>query len=218
MLKIDARGLPPIPWGRPSQHAVGEWVATLGMEELPLALGVVSVPPRRIPPIGGQLGVRIVGESEAKIEEVAPNSPAQSAGLKPNDVIVQINGKPVRNEAELRATLGQYKPGTPVKLVVKRGDKRLEIGATLGTIRNAGTQRRDAQNLGGAGVSRRYDDFPRVLQHDTVVAPNDCGGPLVDIDGHCVGVNIARALRVASYALPSRVVQETVEKLREGER
>ena len=152
----------------PRSTSVGEWVATLGMEELPLALGVLSVPPRRIAPLRGQLGVQIVGDSEAKIGEIARNSPAQSAGLKTNDAILQINGKLVHNQSELLAALGEYRPGAKVKLVVKRGDKRLDVAATLGTIRNAATERRDLQNLGGPGVSRRHDDFPRVLQHDTV--------------------------------------------------
>ena len=53
-----------------------------------------------------------------------------------------------------------------------------------------------------------------MIPHDLAIAPTDCGGPLVDIEGRCLGVNIARALRVASYALPPSAVQETVEKLR----
>ena len=33
----------------------------------------------------------------------------------------------------------------------------------------------------GVGVSKRSDDFPMVIQHDTVLRPVDCGGPVVDL-------------------------------------
>ena len=42
----------------------------------------------------------------------------------------------------------------------------------------------------------------------------DCGGPLVDLDGAAVGLNIARAGRTESYALPADVVIAAVKTLR----
>ena len=55
-------------------------------------------------------------------------------------------------------------------------------------------------------LSSRRSDFPAVIQHDSILQAKYCGGPLVDLDGNVVGVNIARASRVATYALPSSVV------------
>jgi len=40
-----------------------------------------------------------------------------------------------------------------------------------------------------------------------------CGGPLMNLDGKAVGLNIARAGRVASYALPSSVVLPAIARL-----
>jgi S1-C subfamily serine protease len=34
-----------------------------------------------------------------------------------------------------------------------------------------------------------------------------CGGPLVNLDGQAIGLNIARASRVTTYALPAALVQ-----------
>ena len=48
-----------------------------------------------------------------------------------------------------------------------------------------------------------------ILQHDSVLKPSECGGPLVDLDGKVVGINIARAGRTETYAIPSEVVQVT---------
>ena len=72
------------------------------------------------------------------------------------------------------------------------------------------------EDIGGR-LSKRRTGFPLALQHDTVLQPNQCGGPLVDLDGQVVGINIARASRVASYALPAAVVKPVLEKLKSGE-
>ena len=62
-------------------------------------------------------------------------------------------------------------------------------------------------------VSARSTGFSNVFSHDTVLEPQDCGGPLVNLDGKVVGINIARAGRVSSYALPSQTVKPIVDSL-----
>ena len=54
-----------------------------------------------------------------------------------------------------------------------------------------------------------------MIQHDSILAPAQCGGPICDLDGKVVGLNIARAGRVESFALPAAVVRESVKKLLE---
>ena len=39
------------------------------------------------------------------------------------------------------------------------------------------------------------------------------GGPLVDLDGHIIGINIARAGRISSYALPASDIQQILDRL-----
>ena len=58
----------------------------------------------------------------------------------------------------------------------------------------------------GGGISNRHNDFPAVLQHDSVLRPADCGGPLVDLSGKVVGVNIARGGRTETYCVPSEAL------------
>ena len=74
--------------------------------------------------------------------------------------------------------------------------------------------RGDFQNALGSELSKRRSGFPTVLQHDTVVRPADCGGPLLDLDGRALGVNISRAGRTESYAIPSEVVASLVRELK----
>ncbi|NPB09252.1 MAG: DegQ family serine endoprotease, partial [Thermodesulfobacteria bacterium] len=68
----------------------------------------------------------------ALVTEVAEGSPAEKAGLKSGDVIVEYNGKPVHNVAELRTMVALTPPGTKVKLVVIRQGKRKELEVTIG--------------------------------------------------------------------------------------
>ena len=60
----------------------------------------------------------------AKIGEVMKDKPAARAGLKVNDVIVAINGKPVGKWDDFAGVVGDSK-GQPVDLVVKRGGQSL---------------------------------------------------------------------------------------------
>ena len=56
MLKIDALHLPIIRWNT-KRPTVGQWLATAGMGDDPLGIGIVSVPRRVIPPVGGVMGI-----------------------------------------------------------------------------------------------------------------------------------------------------------------
>ena len=65
-------------------------------------------------------------------------------------------------------------------------------------------------------MNDRSSDFPAVFQHDTVLQPNQSGGPLVDLDGHVIGINIARAGRTESYALPADLILPLIEPMKSG--
>ena len=59
----------------------------------------------------------------APIDTVAPDTPADKVGLKPGDNIVEADGKPVLNQAQLLHVLRPKYEGETVSLKVKRGDK-----------------------------------------------------------------------------------------------
>ena len=65
-------------------------------------------------------------------------------------------------------------------------------------------------NMLGGPLRARRAGFSSAIQHDTVLSPRDCGGPVVDLDGRVVALNIARAGRVDSYAIPASVVERLV--------
>ncbi len=217
LLKIPAEGLPAVSWSQDAPPAVGSWLATPGLESIPLSIGVVSVSPRVIPRRMPALGV-IIEESDAGpvVREVLPHSGAAKAGLKPNDVITQLDGVPVKTRQSVVQTIRGRRTGDSVQVHVQRGDQSLTLAVELLDMMEIANGETFQEEIGGR-LSKRRTGFSLALQHDTVLQPNQCGGPVVDLDGKVVGINIARANRVASYALPTNVVRPILEKLKSGE-
>jgi serine protease Do len=67
----------------------------------------------------------------ALIGDVTANSPAQKAGLEKGDIILDIDGKPVNNSAELRMHVSLMAPGTKVNVKVFRGGAEKTLPLTL---------------------------------------------------------------------------------------
>ena len=63
---------------------------------------------------------------------VEPNSPADKAGIKPNDIILEINGEKITADNPLNIILKKYTPNTAVNIKVLRGTKELNFNVTLG--------------------------------------------------------------------------------------
>jgi serine protease Do len=224
LLKVEARGLTPVRWWESSSAPVGNWVASPGTGKRPVGVGVVSVAARTMPVAKspwdsdslpkGYLGVGLEPvKGGARISQVLPGTAAHKAGLKVNDTILAIAGKTIADANAVMSTLQGFKPRDVIAVRVKRGDGELELKVTLG---KRPPDREDFQNRLGSKLSKRRRGFPKILQHDTVLKPGDCGGPLVDLDGNVIGINIARAGRTESYAVPSEAVLPLLKKLSAG--
>jgi serine protease Do len=217
VLKIDATDLPTIAWSEETPP-VGSWLVTPGIENNPVAIGVLSVSPRKVAAPPGALGIKLADvESPARIEEVMPDSAAEKAGLEAGDVIRQVNGKATGGRQSLVEAIRTYQPGDKVDLVIERNGEERKLSAILGTMAqfSHGEDRAEFQNSLGGQLSERRAGFGVVIQHDSILKPSECGGPIVDLDGKAIGLNIARAGRVESYALTASVVREAVKKLLE---
>ncbi len=214
MLKIDAKGLPAVAWEM-EKPQVGDWVATSGASDVPASVGVVGVLPRGVVAPRGILGIGLEqGDGGALVREVMPNSGASKAGMKVGDTVLSVNGKIAKTHEELIAIVARYAPGDTLTLVVRRDGKEITVKATLGSRPTDG--RSNLQNMMGGPLSGRRSNFAEIIQHDSVLRPNQCGGPLVNLDGKVVGINIARAGRVESYAIPAAVITTLIADLQSG--
>jgi serine protease Do len=225
MLKVEATGLTPVTWDDARAATVGRWAASVGTGPEPVALGVIGVaarpfkagdqPPKTLNSNSGFLGIGLEeAEGGARVKSIFPDSPAAKAGLKLEDIITQVNKKKVVDSESLINAVGRYKPGTEVTLKVTRGKEKLEVKATL--ARRPKGLFGNPQELMGSALSDRRGGFPSILQHDGVLAPKDCGGPLVDLEGKAVGINIARAGRTETYAIPAEAVRPLLGDLMGG--
>jgi len=216
VLKIQARDLPTVQFGKPSEIEPGQWVAAIGAPfgfENSVTVGVVSATARALGPqsslvpfiqtdvavnpgnsggplfslrgevIGinsqiysasggyqgvsfaipidvalnvkqqlietghvtrGKIGVAIQDVSAqlaqsfqldrprgALVSAVEPDGPAAKAGIKPGDVVVSMNGKPIETSTELPSLIANMKPGSEVTLGLWRnGSKDPSVAST----------------------------------------------------------------------------------------
>ena len=225
MLKIDAKKLPAVQWSDTKNATVGKWVASVGTSEDPVAVGVISVakrpfklgdqPLKTINTNAAYLGVGLApGMGGAKVTVVNPKTPAEKAGLKTNDIVYEAAGREIGDDQTLIATIQQLKPGDEVLLKVKRGDENLELKAKLAPLPKE--MLGNPQETMGTKLSVRRGGFPTILQHDSGVRPEQCGGPLVDLDGKIIGINVSRAGRTETYAIPAEDVKGILADLMAG--
>ncbi len=98
----------------------------------------------------GWLGVRIQTITEelaeglglkspegALVAEVTPGGPAEKAGIKPRDVIIEFNGQRVRKMRELPRIVAETPVGREVVVKVIRDGRELELKVTLGRLEEA---------------------------------------------------------------------------------
>jgi serine protease Do len=94
----------------------------------------------------------LTGAQGAIVNSVTPASPADKAGLKPEDLVLSVDGRKIENNGDLSRYIASKAPGTTVRLEILRGKSRQELNVTLGTFQDqpeeAGAGESDASRLG----------------------------------------------------------------------
>ena len=214
LLRVPDRNLETIQWAESMLPQRGNWVATTDTRSIPVAVGVVSAGIMTVAPKKVVLGVSladVVGGEGALVGNVLRGTGAELAGLRAGDKIRAINGQRIANRQTAEELLRSCRAGQSIQLAIVRGEQVLETRAQMMDLAN---ELHDETEMEVNGlVSARSNGFKEVFLHDTVLLPSQCGGPLVDLNGRVVGINIARAGRVTSYALPASTVRPEVERM-----
>lgn len=219
LMRINAKNLPAIQWTDGELPKRGSIVATPSLTQSPIAIGVVSETDRKIKN-DGILGIVMINNRSGgspRITRVVKGSAAEKAGLHEDDLILQIDEKVVEDQKAAAQQIGTHLPGQPIRLLIQRDDKQLELKATLGRLSDIDRENADFEGYLGGELSHRRSGFAAVIQHDTFLLPSHCGGPVVDLNGNVVGINIARAERIASYAIPADAAKAAIQTLLDSE-
>ena len=216
LLHVDAKNLTPIAWAA-GPAAPGSLVAATGPAEGPAMIGVISDVQQAMPGPGrrneqhGWLGINLKPEGEGpQVQTVSPESAAEKAGLKNGDQIKRVDGEDVRSADELIEKLSGMPPNKRVTLVVERQRQGTGVGSNPGPLARppaAGQLGRRPVQRSPLGICRRHSARSGDRAHGLRRSAGRSRRPLP-------GREHRPRLRVTSYALPSSVVQETVEKIR----
>ena len=206
LLKVDAKDLDVAQFDEEFPIEVGHWVLSPSMEKGLAGLGVISVPPLSIPKERAIVGI-LLEERDGKlyVGDVVPDMPAAKAGLKKGERIVKVNGAFVYTADQCTNEFKKFDIGNKITMEIESEGKTRTVEIELTASMH---HKPNEMN----GMSKRRSGYDRVIQHDSVIRPEECGGPLVNLDGKVIGINIARAGRVETYALPIKPVLEFARK------
>lgn len=216
LIHVDADGLVVAPWSD-EPIEVGSLVAVSDETGRPFASGVVSVALRVL--LEEQQAVLGVypepGTRGIVVRNVERGSAAILAGLRPGDEILKLDEQPISTVVDLTNHIRRKRPGQRMEVIFSRnGETRRAVATLKGRDVSGRFSTEESQpSRFSSEASDRNSEFPEVLQHDAHLWPEQCGGPLVDLDGKVIGVNIARGGRIESYAIPASVLKTVLDQM-----
>jgi serine protease Do len=161
----------------------------------------------------GYFGAYIPFKNEGPliIDKIAPGSPADSAGLLAGDQLTNINGTKLQRPEDFGKILQQCWTGDLISVTYIRDSSASTIYLKLGQLPQiAAAHHHPAEQFAG-GPSLIRDGFAsKVFSHDAVLMPDQCGGPVFDLQGHFIGINIARHSRASTLVLPGPTIYQFI--------
>ncbi|MGH8362303.1 MAG: DegQ family serine endoprotease [Gammaproteobacteria bacterium] len=104
--------------------------------------------------------LKISQNQGAVVMQVVPDSQAQKAGIKPNDVIVSVNGSPVSSAQDVSNVIGLLRVGTPVTLGILRNGQQITIHAKIGNTQSEQVASAEHPQLRGITVGNLNESSP----------------------------------------------------------
>jgi serine protease Do len=197
-IATDLTRKPDYTWAETDKIAPATWVVAgvAGSDTRPyVRAGITSATARAIPKTGAVIGILMGTEvSEKKgvpVREVTPKGPSEKA-------------------EELKKAVGKHDAGETITVVVQRKQEQKTLKITLGYRELVFASMKSRNDKLSGKVSVRRTGFEKVIQHEVTLAPSEMGGPLLDLKGRLLGINIARRNRVEFFALPASLVQKVI--------
>jgi serine protease Do len=210
-MEVEGLKADPVHFADEKTLKLGSFLALSRPDGEAAAMGVVSVLPRSLRSSDRAfLGIVMDLEFEGPgvlVRRVEPGTGAAASGLRADDVILRVMDQKVNGSFELGTVLQRLEPGQKIEIVFQRGEKQEVINVELGGRPRAPripySRMEQMNSMGGHRYSDVKDGFRDVIQSDMQLDPEDCGAPVIDLDGRAVGIAIARAGRIKSFVIPA---------------
>ncbi|MEM9235655.1 MAG: PDZ domain-containing protein [Verrucomicrobiota bacterium] len=219
LLKIEAENLIPVRLSPLPENSHGTWVVANGpttRSNRRVQIGIVAANEREVFVKGGTVlgvGLKDDDDSELIVAEVTEGSGAEAAGLQVDDRILMVDGEKVESREALGEDLKERQVGDEVVVTIERDGKELELKVELSGRAEVFGEEASRNDMMSGEYSERRSGFPRVMQHDIIGNRHFMGGPVFDLDGNCVGMNIARFSRCETYAIPAKELAAIIERM-----
>ncbi|HWE98375.1 MAG TPA: trypsin-like peptidase domain-containing protein [Caulobacteraceae bacterium] len=110
----------------------------------------------------------LAGRKGAQVTDLVPGGPAQKAGLEPGDVVVAVNGAPVKTNIEMTREVAKSQAGDVIHLDVFRAGKERTVDIRSGLRPSEqqlaqNGQQQDQQDQGAGGADHAPAAGPAVL-------------------------------------------------------
>ena len=216
MIKVAGLEVDPVVFAGEKDLRPGSFLCLTRPDGEAAGMGVVSVMPRSLRSsdrafLGVAMDLEFKGPG-VLVRRVELGTGAERSGLMASDIILEVTGKKVNGSFELSTLLQRLDPGQKVKIRFARGEEEREIEVELGGRPRAPripySRMEQMNNMGGHRYSEVRDGFSSVVQSDMQIAPEDCGAPVVDLEGRVVGLAIARAGRIKTFIIPSSAIKK----------
>jgi serine protease Do len=150
----------------------------------------------------GWLGVQILGLTEdmartyklpdakgAVVNEVTKDSPAEEAGIKPEDVVVSVDGRPVQDSSDLSRYVASKGPGQTVKLRILRNGEQKDVDVKLGTFPDETVDRADRESEGSVRHGMTLRDLTPELAERLQMPRGSKGVVVMDVEAGTAAEN-----------------------------
>jgi serine protease Do len=142
--------------------------------------------------VRGRIGLQVspIGDDEAQalklakpegaiVRQVERESPAERAGIKPGDIIIECQGQPIRSADDLVALVSAITPGTRVPIVLLRAGNRQTVSVTVEELQGGVTA---SAQRSGAGFGLALADLTPDLAQRLGLRAGARGAVVEDIE------------------------------------
>jgi len=151
----------------------------------------------------------VMKDGKLQIGMVGYNSAAKLAKVNVGDEVMSINGIKVDTQESFMKEMKKTLPGDNVILQRKVSGVVDTVNMTMLKYPQSGDLHPAERFFGGKSNYR--DGFDGVFVQDAKIIPSECGGPVLDINGNLLGVNIARYSRTSTIVSGTSELKKFIE-------